>query len=53
MIWKYSARSKVKGHLQLYHAFIPDPNEPTEESATRNLSPPIEVCYRPIPVPNV
>jgi len=37
-----SARSKVKGHLQLYHAFIPDPNEPTEESATRNLSPPIE-----------
>lgn len=37
-----SARSKVKGHLQLYHAFIPDPNEPTEESSTQNLSPPIE-----------
>ncbi len=25
-----SARSKVKGHLQLYHAYIPDPNEVSE-----------------------
>lgn len=28
----FSARSKVKGHLQLYHAYIPDPNEATENS---------------------
>ena len=42
---KFSARSKVKGHLQLYHAFIPDPNEPVEESSDRTLSPPIEVSH--------
>lgn len=33
-----SARSKVKGHLQLYHAYIPDPNEVTESTATNDSS---------------
>ena len=31
-----SARSKVKGHLQLYHAYIPDPNEVSESTATND-----------------
>ena len=37
-----SARSKVKGHLQLYHAYISDPNEPAE-STTTEASPTITV----------
>ena len=32
-----SARSKVKGHLQLYHAYIPDPNEVSETSTSNPL----------------
>ncbi|KAK4018425.1 hypothetical protein OUZ56_000480 [Daphnia magna] len=32
-----SARSKVKGHLQLYHAYIPDPNEVSESTVATAL----------------
>ena len=39
----HSARSKVKGHLQIYHAYIPDPNEPNESA--QNIPPAGEVCY--------
>lgn len=37
----YSARSKVKGHLQLYHAYISDPNEVAEgpESNSPTIAP--------------
>lgn len=38
-----SARSKVKGHLQIYHAFIKDPNSPDDdedEEAQNSLAPP-------------
>ena len=33
----YSARSKVKGHLQLYHAYISDPNQ-DQQSPSANLT---------------
>lgn len=32
-----SARSKVKGHLQLYHAYISDPNQ-DQQNPSANLS---------------
>ncbi|KAI9565597.1 hypothetical protein GHT06_009389 [Daphnia sinensis] len=32
-----SARSKVKGHLQLYHAYIPDPSEVSESTVATAL----------------
>ncbi|XP_059351891.1 E3 ubiquitin-protein ligase NEDD4-like isoform X3 [Daphnia carinata] len=32
-----SARSKVKGHLQLYHAYMPDPDEVSESTVATAL----------------
>lgn len=28
----------MKGHLQLYHAFLPDPNEPAESAPVQTAS---------------